>query len=153
MTSPAETNVEPIRHAVNVEADQSRTFSTFTRKLATWWPVEAIAIEPGRVRDVCLEERVGGRIYEILDDGRERDWGHILRWDPPNLVSFTWEVIQTPTLTEVELLFKPLGPALTRVEMTHKGWENLTPLLMESYLAHHSGWAFILSRFEAQVNG
>ncbi|WP_440072824.1 SRPBCC domain-containing protein [Streptosporangium sp. OZ121] len=149
MSSLIGTGVEPIRHAVTVEADQTRTFGTFTRQLATWWPIESFAIEPGKVRDVCVEEHVGGRIYEVLHDGQERDWGHILRWEPPQLVTFTWEVIQGPAFTEVELRFKPLGPALTRVEMIHKGWENLTPLLMDYYLAHQSGWPMILGRFES----
>ncbi|MDF2706107.1 MAG: activator of Hsp90 ATPase 1 family protein [Nonomuraea muscovyensis] len=152
MNSPTGTGVEPILHAVNVEADQSRTFGTFTKRLATWWPIDSFAIEPGKVRDVCLEEWVGGRIYEVLDDGAERDWGHILRWDPPRMVAFTWEVIQGPVFTEVELLFKKLGPTLTRVEMTHRGWENLTPLLMDSYLAHQTGWPFILGRLQAVLS-
>ncbi|WP_344856048.1 SRPBCC domain-containing protein [Planomonospora alba] len=146
------TGVEPIRHAVTVEADQERTFGTFTRRLVTWWPIDSFAIEPGNVQDVCLEEHVGGRIYEVLQDGRERDWGRILRWEPPALVAFTWEVIQGPAFTEVELVFKPLGPSLTRVEMTHKGWENLSPMLMGHYLAHRSGWSLILGRLQSALS-
>ncbi|MET8989384.1 SRPBCC domain-containing protein [Nonomuraea wenchangensis] len=151
MNTPIEAGIEPIRHAVIVEADQSRTFGTFTKKLATWWPIDSFSMEPGKVRDVCLEEWVGGRIYEVLDDGRENDWGHILTWEPPRLVVFTWEVIEGPVFTEVELLFKELSPALTRVEMTHRGWENLAPLLSDAYLAHRSGWPLILGRLEAAL--
>jgi hypothetical protein len=31
----------------------------------------------------------------------------------------------TPAPTEVELMFTPLGPALTRVAVEHRGWEAL----------------------------
>ena len=36
----------------------------------------------------------------------------------------TWQM--TPVPTEIELRFKALGPALTRVEVEHRGWEALS---------------------------
>lgn len=45
--------------------------------------------------------------------------------------------------TEVELLFTPLGPALTRVELVHRGWEAFADAA-ERMRDHDTGWASIL---------
>jgi hypothetical protein len=56
--------------------------------------------------------------------------------------------------TEVELRFLALGPALTRVELEHRGWDRLSPDLARrhpgSYLA---GWTLILDRLAAHAEG
>ncbi|RVX39789.1 activator of Hsp90 ATPase-like protein [Nonomuraea polychroma] len=140
--------VEPIRHAIMVEADRERTFNTFIREIGSWWPIQTSAIQPGQVESVHVEEHVGGRIYEVLFDGRECDWGHIQKWDPPKFFAFSWEVLPGPIYTEVLLYFKTLGPRLTRVELVHHGWEKLGPMMMDLYAKHKAGWPNILGGFE-----
>jgi hypothetical protein len=65
----------------------------------------------------------------------------------------TWEVL--PAVTEVELSFKPLGPALTRVELTHRGWERLSE---EQFAAattfaggYGAGWERVLAALAAHA--
>ncbi|HZB33961.1 MAG TPA: SRPBCC domain-containing protein [Streptosporangiaceae bacterium] len=140
--------LEPIRCAITVEAGQERTFTTFTRRIGSWWPIETRAIEPGKVKDVVVEEHAGGRVYELLQDGSECDWGHIIRWEPPSFFSLTWEVLPGPVFSVVELDFKRLGPARTQVELTHRGWESLAPVLQEYYAPHKAAWPHIIGLFE-----
>jgi uncharacterized protein YndB with AHSA1/START domain len=65
-------------------------------------------------------------------------------------------------LTEVELTFAELSPALTRVAVVHSGWEKLSDeqlaedcALPGGYLggAFDKGWALILGRLAAAAEG
>ncbi|MFF5218591.1 SRPBCC domain-containing protein [Micromonospora sp. NPDC000442] len=145
--------VEPIRQAVLVEAAQERTFDTFIGRLAEWWPIQTRVLAPGAVRDVIVEAHLDGRIYEVRDDGSQSDWGRITSWRPPESLSFTWEVTPGPDFTEVEIRFQRLGPALTRVMVTHHGWERLDPALFDRYHKFANGWPGILRRFAMLAEG
>jgi uncharacterized protein YndB with AHSA1/START domain len=101
---------------------------------------------------VNFEERTGGRVYEVWDDGAEVDWGEVLSWDPPSGFTMTWRY--TPAPTEVELKFQSLGPSLTRVLVEHRGWEALSEEQLVEACAlpggyaggsFDRGWAHILS--------
>jgi hypothetical protein len=72
----------------------------------------------------------------------------------------TWE--NTPVPTEVELTFRVLGPALTRVAVEHRGWEALTPEQLAADCAlpggyasgrYAQGWGLVLERFAAAAGG
>lgn len=141
--------LEPIRQTLIVEADQERTFLTFVRQLAAWWPIGTRALTSSEIRDVRVEEQFGGRIYEIHLDGTESDWGRVTLWKPPEAFSFTWEVTPCPESTEVGLEFQRLGPALTRVVVEHHGWERLGTALIDRYPRFAGGWRLALSRFAA----
>ena len=66
----------------------------------------------------------------------------------------TWEA--TPVTTEVELTFRVLGPALTKVDVEHRGWEHLT----DEQFAHattagggySAGWAAILAALATRIH-
>src|SRR5215472_13782437 len=87
----------PVRQSILVRASAQHTFTTFVTTIGVWWPVQPFSAGKDRVRDISVEHRQGGRVYEI--------------WDDP---------------TEVEFSFAVLGPALTRVTVEHRGWEALT---------------------------
>ena len=104
--------------------------------------------------------RPGGRVFETWQDGTEVDWGEVLAWEPPARFVMTWNM--AAAVTEVELTFTVLGPALTRVAVEHRGWEQLTEeelardcALHGGYLggAYRSGWTRILGRFAASIGG
>jgi len=110
------------------------------------------------VRDIRVEQRQGGRVFEIWDDGTKVDWGTLLIWQPPKRFAMTWT--GTPAPTEVEFTFAALGPALTRVTVEHRGWEALTDeqlaedcALLGGYSsgAYSRGWATILARLAGAV--
>jgi uncharacterized protein YndB with AHSA1/START domain len=141
----------PIRQSVVVRSDQAHTFTTFVRTIGAWWPVQPFSAGKDRVRDITVEERPGGRVYETWHDGTVVDWGELLAWEPPRRFVMTWAM--TPASTEVELSFAVLGPALTRVTVEHRGWEALTSeqlgedcALPGGYTggAYSAGWATIL---------
>jgi hypothetical protein len=148
----------PIRQATVVRSGLEHTFTTFARTIGAWWPVQPFSGGGDRVRDVTFEERRGGRVYETWADGTVIDWGEVLTWEPLNRFVMTWT--PTPAVTEVELQFRALGPALTRVAVEHRGWEALTEeqawrdcALPGGYHggAYAVGWSRILDCFARAV--
>jgi Activator of Hsp90 ATPase homolog 1-like protein len=142
----------PVRQSTLVRSDIQHTFDAFTRSIGAWWPARQFSAGRDRVRDVAMEQRPGGRVFETWDDGTEVDWGTLTAWDPPDRFVMTWT--GTPAATEVELTFAALGPALTRVSVEHRGWEALTDeqLAQDCALpggyrggAYSDGWATILA--------
>src|SRR5260370_9658616 len=114
----------PVRQSTVVRSDVDHTFEVFVRTIGIWWPVQPFSAGQDRVRDVTVERRVGGRVYETWHDGTTVTWGELLAWDPPERFVMTWTF--TPAPTEVELTFRALGPALTRGAVEHRGWEALS---------------------------
>ena len=143
----------PVRQSVVVRAPRRRTFETFVRTIGAWWPVQPFSAGKDQVRDVTVERRAGGRVYETWADGTEVTWGELLAWEPPERFVMTWRM--TPAPTEVELTFAALGPRLTRVAVEHRGWEALTDSQLGEDCAlpggytggsYAAGWALILGR-------
>lgn len=149
----------PVRQATTVRSGITHTFEVFVREIGTWWPLRPFSFGTDHIARVTFEREIGGRVYETWDDGNERDWGHVLEWQPPSGFTMTWNITGTPT--EVELRFRELGPALTRVEVEHRGWDALTEdqlsaacALPDGYLggAFQQGWAHILSCFATAIH-
>lgn len=113
-----------VRQAVTVRSDVEHTFNTFVNRMTAWWPVDPFSAGKQRVKQITIEPGTGGRVYETWDDGTIVSWGELLAWEPPNRLLMTWS--ETPRPTEVEISFETLGPALTRVTVNHRGWENLS---------------------------
>jgi hypothetical protein len=148
----------PVRQSTLVRAGVGRTFDSFVTTIGAWWPVQPFSAGKDRVRDVTIEQRLGGRVYETWDDGTEVNWGTVTAWEPPERFTMTWT--GTPAATEVEFTFTALGPALTRVTVEHRGWEALTEeqlaadcALPGGYTsgAYSQGWATILACLDKAV--
>jgi hypothetical protein len=149
----------PAVHASTlVRSDREHTFDTFVRTIGVWWPVQPLSAGRERVRDVTFERQVGGRVYEIWDDGTTVDWGEVGVWDPPAGFTMSWH--GTPVPTEVELSFTALGPNLTRATVEHRGWEALTEEQLAEDCAYRGGystggydlgWTKVLELFRAAV--
>ena len=145
----------PIRRSTVVRSSAEHTFSVFVRTLDQWWPLRTHSQGQQEVVGVTFEERVGGRVYETWADGQTRTWGTLLAWEPPSRFVMTWDIVE-PRVTEVELTFRPLGPALTRVQVEHRGWEQITDAELEAISrkreSYDVGWAMILRRFADTIS-
>ena len=139
--------VAPIGIEITVGSGVEHAFRTFTADIASWWPVMSHSIGEGRVTEVVMEPRIGGRFYERWDDGTEHDWGEILEWDEPRRLVCTWSPNpQRSTPTELEVRFESAGDG-TRVFLEHRGWERLggeAAALRQSYT---SGWPVVIELF------
>src|SRR6201999_3932830 len=109
-----------VRKSVRVKASQARAFDVFTTGLGRWWPREASIGKPP-MKAVVLEPRLGGRRYELSEDGSQADVGKVLVWDPPQRFVISWDINSnwkpdTMVSSEVEVRFVAEGPHATLVE-------------------------------------
>ena len=129
----------PVRQSTLVRSGLDHTFDVFVRTIGVWWPRQPYSMGGDRVRDVTVEPHLDGRVYETWDDGTVREWGRLLAWQPPHRLVMSW--VCTPAVTEVELTFAALGPALTRVAVEHRGWEALSAEQLAEDCAQPGGYA------------
>ena len=144
--------IEPFRLAFDIEAPQDDAFDVYTRGIDRWWP--ATHTHTGR-RDllIVLEGQVGGRIFERTPDGEEFDWGKVMVWEPPARLVYSWHLRRDPAeWTEVEILFRAIGDAATRVEIEHRGWERLGAAGRDERDKHGGGWGTLLPHYQRAVS-
>jgi uncharacterized protein YndB with AHSA1/START domain len=142
----------PVRRSVVVKASQARAFDVFTRHMVRWWrPENHIGKTP--LKDVVLEPKVGGRWYEVGQDGASCQWGKVLSWEPPRRIVLAWQLtaewqFDPALITELEVRFLPEGDA-TRVELEHRNLERFGAKAEEMRAAFDSdgGWTGMLGTF------
>jgi uncharacterized protein YndB with AHSA1/START domain len=77
-----------------------------------------------------METRVGGRWYELAEDGTRTDIGRIVTWEPPQRFVMSWDINSlwkpdTTVASEVEVRFIAEGASATRVELEHRKFEQM----------------------------
>lgn len=139
--------IPPVRKSIVVPWSVDRAFHRFTAEIADWWPLSTHSVGADKANTVTFEGRVGGRLFETLQDGTEAEWGRVTAWEPPRRVAFTWHPGRTEeTRQEVEVTFRSDG-AGTRVELVHTGWERIPEKPREMRDRYDSGWDHVLARF------
>ena len=151
--------IDPIHATVTVRRPPEEAFQVFTRDMGTWWPVRehSIAVDEydGRVKveSIVVEERLGGRIYEVMLDGAEATWATILAWDPPHRLVLAWKPnLSDNPPTEVAVTFSPHQGG-TRLELEHRGWERLGSNAESVRSGYGEGWIGVLALFAKTADG
>jgi len=154
-----------VRKAVRVNAPVERAFRVFVEHMESWWPAtHHIGKTPFKA--IFVEPRVGGKWYEINAEDQRCEWGTVLKWDPPHVVSFSWHLgpghdkpdwdfdPDMSRASEVEIRFTPEAPRTTLVELTHsklerhgEGYEQLRALFDGP-----GAWGDILKLYAERAN-
>ncbi|MBA4099397.1 MAG: hypothetical protein C0484_21835 [Rhodospirillum sp.] len=135
-----------VEKSVLVRCDPARAFAAFTAEIAQWWPMQTHSVAQAQTRNVAIEPRAGGRIYETAADGTESDWGRVLAWSPPAGFSMTWHPGRAADPhTVVELSFAAERDA-TRVRLVHRGWEALGAQAAAARESYDGGWETVFVR-------
>jgi uncharacterized protein YndB with AHSA1/START domain len=143
--------LDPVRKQITVNRSPEEAFKIWTDGLASWWPMEKHSIGAERVTSAAFEPKAGGRVYEIWDDGQERDWAEVLVFEPPHRFVIAWRPNpDQPAPTEVEVRFVADGAA-TLVELEHRGWERLGEDGAEARESYDNGWVLTLERYAEAV--
>lgn len=143
--------IEPIVKSVHVSCTPEHAFGVFTRGVGAWWPLDSHAIHAGAVREVVWEERVGGEVYEISDDGAKAHWATVLTWEPHTRVVIAWHVNPDAAApTEMDVSFLADGDG-TRVQIEHRHWERLGDAGAAMRANYQEGWDHVLGCFTAHV--
>lgn len=124
---PTSSGMDPnsVRKSIQVRAPQQVAWRVFTEKMGTWWPLENYKIGLAKAIDAVVEPRIGGRWYELGEDGTTCQWGSVLAWEPHSRLVLSWDITADwqydPNLkTEIEIKFVPDGNDVTRVELEHR---------------------------------
>ena len=145
---------EPINASVTVRRSPEDAFRIFTRDMGSWWPLQGFSMAEDtyegsgvKAESIVVEERVGGRVYEVMSDGAEGNWATILTWDPPRRLVLAWKpnVTDNPP-TELEITFTPEESG-TRVDLEHRGWERLGALATDARAGYGENWNGVLALF------
>jgi uncharacterized protein YndB with AHSA1/START domain len=135
-----------VRRSVTVSVPAERAFQAFTEEIGQWWPLaQGFAFLGEKAKDMILEGRVGGRLYERGSDGTEHVIGEVRTYEPPSRVLFTWN--DSDGSTEVEVRFTQEDGA-TRVDLEHRGFESLGPKADEAFNSYNEGWVGVLGFYE-----
>lgn len=138
----------PVRKTLMVKASAARAFEVFTNGIGRWWPAtHSIGAAPQKL--AVLEPGVGGRWYEIGEDGSQCDWGRVLSWEPPSRLVLAWQIgpdfrFDPDLVTEVELRFFEEGPTTTRVEFEHRHLERMGERAAATRESLNGGWGGLL---------
>ncbi|MEY2934848.1 MAG: hypothetical protein RL033_5597 [Pseudomonadota bacterium] len=139
----------PIEHA----------FEVFTKRFNAWWP-RSHKIGKGELQTAVLEQREGGRWYEIAVDGSECEWGVVLAYAPPARVALSWHIDPNfkynpdpAQASRIDVTFHAESAQRTRVEFVHsaldrhgEGWERL-----REGISSPGGWPTMLDLFTAEA--
>ncbi|WP_019202266.1 SRPBCC family protein [Tsukamurella sp. 1534] len=145
-----------LRVDITVDVPIDFAFRVFTERFDEIKPREHNLLAVPIERTV-LEPHAGGTIYDVGTDGTVCTWARVLACDPPNTLTFTWDIsprfqIETDPsrASEVEIRFVAEAPSRTRVEVEHRhldrhgeGWQAFDTL------DGANGWPLYLERFRA----
>jgi uncharacterized protein YndB with AHSA1/START domain len=146
-------SIPSVRHTITVEAPLGHAFEVFTRGIDTWWFRDHhIGTEP--LKEVVMEPREGGRVFERGIRGAECDWGRVLVWDPPSRLVVSWGIGGDwrfdPDLahaSEYEVRFIDESPARTRVEFEHRPFERHGGVGQSIRDSVDMGWPKVLAAY------
>jgi uncharacterized protein YndB with AHSA1/START domain len=148
--------IAPVRKSLRVKASRAHAFEVFTSGLGRWWPRNH-SIGPAPVKTVVMETRLGGRWYELGEDGSQTSVGKILPWEPPHRFVVSWDINSQwkPDVTvgsEVEVKFVADGPDATLVELEHRKFEQMGAEAGEKIRRDvDGGWPGMLEHFRREA--
>ncbi|MDQ2837939.1 MAG: SRPBCC domain-containing protein [Actinomycetota bacterium] len=136
----------PLRMSFEVACSVEHAFAVWTARIDAWWPADHTVT--GRPTRVVLEAGVGGRIYECDAEGAEHDWGEVTDWRPPTRLGYLWHLGgDRADASVVEINFAAVDPAVTRVEIEHRGWEKLGEAARIWRARNQLGWDSLLPHY------
>jgi hypothetical protein len=145
--------LEPVIATVTVGCDAATAFEIFTADMGSWWPLADFSLGAGRIVAVEFEQRAGGAVVEVWDDGTRRRWADVLACDPPRSLALAWNpggFEQGRTPTRVDVSFTAVADDETHVRLVHTGWELLGAEAAETRSSYAEGWLVVLGGYVAR---
>jgi uncharacterized protein YndB with AHSA1/START domain len=142
------TAIASVQQEITVPWSIEAAFERFTRRIDEWWPKVTHSVGRADSQRIIFEDRVGGRVYEQIRDGRTAVWGTVLAWEPPRRFSMTWHAGRDDDADGqvLDVIFTSVGGG-TRVELTHGGWERLGDEGPGQRTLYDEGWGHVLARY------
>ncbi len=140
----------PVTRQIRVRCSAAHAFKVFTSRMDQWWPPRHRPFA-GQGARVAVEPRVGGRFYATNAAGEVWEYGRVLRWEPPDCLSYAWFLGTSAELpTEVTVTFSPQGDE-TLVEVVHRESQSLGGAWPEKAVIYRRSWQAVMDAFAAQI--
>ena len=139
-----------VRKQLTIERSVEDGFRLFTTDIAAWWPLDrGHSIFGERSKHPVLEPKVGGRVYEISNDGDEAEWGSVVDIEPPHRLTIRWHPGSDPAqATEFTVTFAATESG-TRLQLEHTGWEQFGDEAAARYESYDHGWDVVLGEYRS----
>jgi uncharacterized protein YndB with AHSA1/START domain len=143
--------VPPLRREVIVDADPDLAFAVFTERIGAWWPLGEHSVHGagGEVRFV--DPGVGARIVESLQGQDDAVWGTVTRWEPGEVVAFTWHPGNGPDAASRVVVTFEDADGKTLVTLEHSGWEIFGDHAAQAREEYDHGWPVVLDAYVARA--
>jgi DNA-binding transcriptional ArsR family regulator/uncharacterized protein YndB with AHSA1/START domain len=139
--------IAPVTKSFVVKLPIESAFHLFTTDVGRWWPLKTHSVFGDEATTCIVDAQVGGRFYEVHQDGRQSEWGRVLAWEPPHRLACTWHPGRGPeTAQELEITFEE-APDGTQVTLVHTGWERLSGDGPATRANYDTGWDFVLGHY------
>ncbi|MGH8915236.1 MAG: ArsR/SmtB family transcription factor [Acidimicrobiia bacterium] len=146
MSQSGAERIEPVVKTVTIPGEPGWVFELFTTRMGEWWPLGTHSVGGDDAVDVRVDPGVGGRVYEVTNDGVEHEWGRIVEWEPAARVAFSWRPgLPVEQATHVEITFRQIIDG-TEVTLIHDGWEARGADWRKMRDNYDIGWDHVLSQ-------
>lgn len=135
-----------------VPLSKEEAFDVYVNQIDTWWPRQGIfpfsfAPQETLPLHIRFEPKEGGLFYEEFQNGKKYVIGEITKWDPPNLIKYTWKDPAWKGKTTISVSFTQENInteiALEQSGFTEAGQPDLPPFYeignrqtLAGYVAH-----------------
>jgi len=148
----------PVVKQLQLRRSAEDAFRIFTEEMSAWWPIASHSLARDvageKTVKVTVEPHVGGRVFETLNTGEERNWGEVLAWEPGTRFAMLWQMGRPREQAgEVDVHFETLDHGSCRVTLTHSHWERLGALAAEKRDQYANGWEFVFGECFANYAG
>jgi len=158
-SAAAHINPNLVRKVLTVQAPQETAWRVFVEKFGKWWPLDTHKIGKAKAMDAIIEPGVGGRWYELGDDGSTCEWGRVLAWEPPARLLLSWKIsadwqFDADLETEVDVRFIAEGAKATRIELEHRHLDRYGARRdqMRGIFDSEGGWTRLLEGYAQAAN-
>jgi uncharacterized protein YndB with AHSA1/START domain len=144
--------IAPVRKSVTVACSLERAWRVFAEEPGSWWRLSTHSVHEEKAKELVLEPREGGEMYEIAEGGERAHWARVTVWEPPKRLVLAWHVNpEAPADTEIEVTFTREGEG-TRVDLEHRGWELLGAEGRDRRDQYDGGWDPLLELYAAKAS-
>lgn len=149
-------NSDFLEKKILVAAVADQTFELFTSSFNEWWPKEYTWSQQV-LQFIGIEPKVGGSCYELGPNQFRLDWGKVIRFDPPNYLSFSWHIdskrVPVPNpdqASTVEISLREADTQKTELVLVHRDFAHHGEEYSQYLEAMDSeyGWTYILAAFQ-----
>lgn len=136
--------LDPIIKSIEVPCNQEKAFTVFVEKVQTWWPLDknSVSAMGGEVaKQVVIEPRKGGEVYEVGHDDAHHTWGSVTKYDPYKQLTLDWHIgLPAASASEVDVKFTAVNANTTRVDLSHGRWEAFGDKAADMRKGYDQGW-------------